>query len=157
MKDKVKVCRDNQGVEHQGTKVKFWFGKNQDKLFKIGKHKGENWSEIVTFQLAKLLGIKCASYKAGFLEEDSQTKYGVISESFVNKKDGNIFINANELLAKLNKSYDTNKTYKQREYTFFISMALNRLLSLNSNGEPVKEFIGYLVPKKKHLVRCFSV
>lgn len=143
-----KVSKENQGIEHQGTKEKFWFGENQDKLFKIGKHESENWSEVVAFHLAELLGIKCASYTAGSLkEDDGQTKYGVISDSFVDKEAGDRLINANELLTKLIKDYNPDKAYKQREYTFFGSMALNKLLSLDPRlkSDIVKEFIGYLV------------
>lgn len=141
------VSKENQGIEHQGTKEKFWFGENQDKLFKIGKHKNENWSEIVTYNLAKLLGIKCASYTLGSLkDDDGQTKHGVISKSFVNKRDGDRFINANELLAKFIKDYDPDKTYKQRKYTFLGSMALNKSLSsIPELSNVVEEFIGYLV------------
>ncbi len=82
------VSKDNQGIEHQGTKEKFWFGEKQDKLFKIGKHEGENWAEIVAFHLATLLDIPCAEYMPGSLRKDSQIKYGVISQSFINKEDG---------------------------------------------------------------------
>jgi hypothetical protein len=139
-----KASKNNQGIEHQGTKQKFWYGKNQDKLFKIGKHRGENWAEIVAFHLATLLSIPCAKYKPGFLQEEPQIK-GVISQSFIDKKKGERLINANELLAKLIKNYDSNKTYKQRDYTFFSSMALIRLLTPQLTGNPIKQFIGYLI------------
>jgi hypothetical protein len=65
--------KKNRGTEHQGTKEKFWFGKNQDKLFKIGKHKGENWAEIVACHLATLLDIPCAKYTLGSIQENSKT------------------------------------------------------------------------------------
>ncbi|OIR24303.1 HipA domain-containing protein [Bathymodiolus thermophilus thioautotrophic gill symbiont] len=135
------VPKGNRGIEHQGTKEKFWFGENQDKLFKIGKHKGENWAEIVAFSLATLLDIPCAKYTPA--SDDTQVKHGVISQSFINKKKGQRLINANELLAKLIKDYDPDKAYKQRKYTFHLSMALIKLLPLEEGA--IKQFIGYLV------------
>ncbi len=139
------VSKDNQGIEHQGTKEKFWFGEKQDKLFKIGKHEGENWAEIVAFHLATLLDIPCAEYMPGSLRKDSQIKYGVISQSFINKEDGERLINANELLVKLIKDYDPDKTYKQRNYTFSQSIALIKLLTPSLKENPIKQFIGYLI------------
>jgi len=136
-----KVSKENQGIEHQGTKEKFWFGEEQDQLFKIGKHKGENWAEVAAFHLATLLGIPCAKY----VLDSFQGKYGVISQSFVNKKEGELLINANELLAKLVKDYNPEKMYKQRDYTFAISMALIRLLAPHSNKKTIRQFIGYLI------------
>lgn len=137
--------KKNRGTEHQGTKEKFWFGKNQDKLFKIGKHEGENWAEIVACHLATLLDIPCAKYTPGSIQENSKTTYGVISQSFVNKKEGGRLINANEFLTKLIKNYDPDKAYKQRNYTFSQSIALIKLLTPNLKESPIKQFIGYLV------------
>ncbi len=143
------VSNKNQGTEHQGTKQKFWFGENQDKLFKIGKHKSENWAEIVAYHLAKLLNIPCAEYTSGTFQTNNGNKVdGVISESFINKRQGDRLINANELLAKLVKNYDPSKTYQQRSYTFFGSMALIKLMSnelASKKYQPIQQFIGYLV------------
>jgi hypothetical protein len=116
-KDIQDQAKKNRGTEHQGTKEKFWFDENQDKLFKIGKHKGENWAEIVAFHLATLLGISFAKYEPGSLPEESPTKYGVISQSFINKKDGERLINANEFLAQLIKNYDPDNTHQYADYT----------------------------------------
>jgi hypothetical protein len=58
-KDIQDQAKKNRGTEHQGTKAKFWFDENQDKLFKIGKHKRENWAEIVAFQNTLLIPINC--------------------------------------------------------------------------------------------------
>lgn len=143
------VPNENQGTEHQGTKQKFWFGEDQDKLFKIGKHQGENWAEIVAYHLAKLLKIPCAKYTTGTYKPNSGKKVnGVISKSFINKKQGDRLINANELLAKLIKNYDSNKTYQQRNYTFLGSTALIRLINhklASDRYQPIQQFIGYLI------------
>lgn len=143
------VSNKNQGTEHQGTKQKFWFGENQDQLFKIGKHRGENWAEIVAYHLARLLDIPCAEYTLGVFQPKTGDKVnGVISKSFINKKQGDRLINANELLAKLVENYDPSKTYKQRNYTFLSSTALIRLISNRLKSKkysPIQQFIGYLV------------
>ena len=144
-KDIQDQAKKNRGTEHQGTKEKFWFDENQDKLFKIGKHKGENWAEIVAFHLATLLGISCAKYEPGSLPEESPTKYGVISQSFINKRDGERLINANEFLAQLIKNYDPDKTYRQENYTFSRSIALIKVLIPPLKEKSIKQFIGYLI------------
>ncbi len=143
-----KVPNKNQGTEHQGTKQKFWFGENQDQLFKIGKHKGENWAEIVAYHLAKLLDIPCAEYTPGVSQLNKEKKIGVISKSFIKKEEGDRLINANELLAKFIKNYDPSKTYKQRSYTFFGSISLIRVINdelETGKYPPIKQFIGYLI------------
>jgi hypothetical protein len=118
-------------------------------LFKVGKHQGENWAEIVSYHLAKLLHIPCAEYVPGvFRPNEKKEVKGVISKSFINKKQGDRLINANEFLAKLIKNYDSSKIYRQRDYTFSISIALIELLTPNLNEKqytPIQQFIGYLV------------
>jgi len=72
-----KICINN--------KEKFWFYNTYDvkKLFKIGRpNKGENWSEKVAFELAKLLNIPCAKYEFAKWND----KLGTISTSFTDGK-----------------------------------------------------------------------
>jgi hypothetical protein len=75
--------KNYEEIEPLGTKEKFWFYDEQDrvrKLFKIGRSgTGENWAEKVTSELAHLLNIPCASYDFAIWND----KKGVVSSSFV--------------------------------------------------------------------------
>ncbi len=52
--------------EQLGTKQKFWFVGEDEKLwlFKIGRpNTGENWAEKACCEIARLIGLPCASYE----------------------------------------------------------------------------------------------
>lgn len=141
-------------LEQLGTKEKFWFY-DQDgdlpKLFKIGRPEtGENWSEKVTSELAKILGIPCASYEFAVW----QGKEGVTSPSFV-PLNGRL-IHGNEILAKAEDSDDTTQAYTTRTYTIYSVIGVLKLLkdivSLPigfSGNERIKNisdlFVGYVM------------
>ena len=53
-------------LEQLGTKLKFWYrdGINQRILFKVGRPNiGENWAEVVSCKICKLLHLPCAAYE----------------------------------------------------------------------------------------------
>jgi hypothetical protein len=115
------VIENYDAMEQLGTKAKFWFFDEDDKkfLFKFGRPgTGENWSEKVASELAKLLGISSASYDFAVFK----SKEGVISESVV-PCHGRL-IHGNELLAKKDKNYPHQKRYKVREYRLGTVIAL---------------------------------
>jgi hypothetical protein len=80
----------NKSVEYIGSKAKAWYInpnadpglEDQPYLFKEPKSgTGEDWSELVAFHIAKLLGLPCAEYQLATLNG----RRGVISLSFVPK------------------------------------------------------------------------
>ena len=134
--DKIFSKQKNRIPEHQGTKYKFWI---DDKLFKEGKVPGENWAEVLAYELASLLKINTAKYKLHTFCSPDKTIDGTISPNFI--KEGDRLIHANELLFIFDRNdYDSTKRYKHKEYTFTRSMALFKKLNL-----PPSDFIGYLL------------
>ncbi len=134
--------------EHQGTKYKFWLG---NELFKEGKVKGENWAEVMAYQLALLLDLPAAEYRTAQLTIEDELTYGTLSPNFVDSRNGERLINANELLGSWlgGKEYDQAKRYKHRAYTFSRSVALFKALEgqvgSTTNYTPIQQFIGYLL------------
>ena len=139
------INRKDTALEHQGTKCKFWIDK---KLFKVGKVHGENWAEILSYKLSKLLDIPAAEYEpVTFFLSDKLTR-GTLSPNFVG--DGERLINANELLSGwLGTEYDQTKRYKHKAYTFSRSLALFKVLKEQIQPkhslQPVQQMIGYLI------------
>ena len=100
-------------LEQLGTKAKFWyqFDENPKALFKAGRPgTGENWSEKICCELARLLGLPHAEYELALWRG---TK-GVISPSLV-PKNGRLIL-GNELLAKVDTSYETAARYKTTQH-----------------------------------------
>lgn len=100
-------------LEQLGTKAKFWyqFDEGQKALFKEGRPgTGENWAEKVCCELARALGLPHAEYDLALW----RGKKGVISPSLVPKNGGLIL--GNELLAKVDKSYETAARYKTTQH-----------------------------------------
>jgi hypothetical protein len=138
-------------IEQLGTKEKFWFYDSDGlkKLFKVGRpNTGENWSEKVAFELAKLLNIPCARYEFAKWNE----KLGTISTSFTD----DYLIHANEILASYDESYQKNSTYHAKDYKlervlYLVDKLLDSLdlptdnIVKNEIKKPIDLFIGYLV------------
>jgi hypothetical protein len=86
-------------IEQLGSKRKFWFrlqGDEQPWLFKYTRENtGEDWSEKIASELAKLLDIRAAQVElATFLG-----KRGCASRSFVETKKGFELIHGSEVMA----------------------------------------------------------
>jgi hypothetical protein len=142
------ATKDNSATEQQGTKEKFWYGENRDKLCKFGKVHGENWAELIACSLATSLEIPRAKYiPAEFQVPGGDSIKCVVSQSFINRREGERLINANELLAKNVESYDQSITYKQRKYTFLSAVGLFKVIKCEGlyGYTPVQQFIGYLL------------
>lgn len=100
-------------LEQLGTKEKCWFqqGENIKFLFKVGRpNTGENWAEKVCCEIARLLGLPHAEYELALWGD----KQGVISPSLV-PKNGRLIL-GNELLAWVDKSYETTARYKTTQH-----------------------------------------
>lgn len=150
-KYKIYNIHSRDEMEQLGTKEKFWFYDTDGikKLFKIGRpNTGENWSEKVAFELAKLLNIPCARYE--FAKWNN--KLGTISTSFTN----GYLIHANELLASYDEHYQKTSTYHATDYQLervfeLIEGKLNTLdlptdnIEINEIKTPIELFIGYLI------------
>ena len=148
---KIYKIHSRDEMEQLGTKEKFWFYDNDGakKLFKVGRpNTGENWSEKIAFELAKLLNIPCAKYEFA----QWQNKFGTISTSFTD----DYLIHANEILASHDEHYDKNITYHATDYQlkkvlYLVDKVLSTLElpkdNINSNEikRPIELFIGYLV------------
>lgn len=141
------IDRKHTSPEHQGTKYKFWL---ENKLFKEGKVHGENWAEILAYELALLLNIPCAEYSPAELIVDGSLIRGTLSPNFVDYKNGERLVNANELLGGwLGSLYDKTQRYKHKAYTFNRSVALFKALQnqiqSNCDFSPIQQFTGYLL------------
>lgn len=100
-------------LEQLGTKEKCWFqqGENMKFLFKVGRpNTGENWAEKVCCEIARLLGLPHAEYNLALWGD----KQGVISPSLV-PENGQLIL-GNELLAKVDKSYEAAARYKTTQH-----------------------------------------
>lgn len=148
---KIYEIHSRDEMEQLGTKEKFWFYDDDGikKLFKIGRpNTGENWSEKVAFELAKLLNIPCAKYEFA----KWKNKLGTISTSFTNDN----LIHGNEILASHDEHYDKNITYHATDYQlekviYLVDNILNNLelpqdnIEKNEVKTTIELFIGYLV------------
>jgi hypothetical protein len=107
----------NKNVEYIGSKAKSWYlnpaeGEVGLYLFKEPKPgTGEDWSELVAFQLAQKLGIPCAEYKLASLGE----RRGVISRSFVPSA-GELIVGT-ELMAEVVPDYSNLNYFKRQPHT----------------------------------------
>ncbi len=139
-------------IEQIGTKEKFWFYDEEDrvrKLFKIGRSStGENWAEKVTSELAHILNIPCASYDFAIWND----KEGVVSPIFVPQQ-GRL-VHGNEILAKIIKNYPSYQLYKVREYKLSTVLSIMTKLKTklpigynkNTDIKNISDlFIGYLM------------
>lgn len=104
-------------IEQLGSKPKFWFrieGDEQPWLFKFTReNSGEDWSEKVASEIAKLLGIKAAIVELAMFEG----KRGCASRSFVRTAQGFDLIHGSELLAGRVLGYDRDKRWHQSDHS----------------------------------------
>jgi hypothetical protein len=154
---KIITIDSSDSLEQLGTKEKFWcYDKNNtEHLFKIGRpNTGENWSEKVAGELAKLLGISAIYYEFAIYNN----KEGVLSQNFV--PDNGRLIHGNELMAKIDKHYPKLQRYSVKSYCLNTVMALLKNLQQSNKQmmlelpigfkdakikEPIELFIGYLL------------
>lgn len=124
--------QDVDDFEQMGTKSKFWYTDKKDKkeyLFKSthteDKHGkaiiryGENWSEKVACEVAKLLGIPHANYNLASYDGEN----GTISENFTQLGDDLIF--GNNLI-----EYVATKVYGERLELGQRSQTLSRVYTI---------------------------
>jgi hypothetical protein len=104
-------------VEQLGSKPKFWFRMQDDEqpwLFKFTREdSGEDWSEKVASEVAKLLGVKAATVELATFEG----KRGCASRSFVRTAQGFGLIHGSELLAGRVLGYERDKKWHQSDHS----------------------------------------
>lgn len=105
-----------EDIEQLGSKPKFWFrrqGDEQPWLFKYTRaNTGEDWSEKIASELAKLLAIPAATVElATFMGER-----GCVSRSFVETKKGFELIHGSEVLAGRVLGYEKEKHRGQSDH-----------------------------------------
>ena len=103
-------------IEQLGSKPKFWFrlqGDVQPWLFKYTRENtGEDWSEKIASELAKLLNVPAAQVElATFMG-----KRGCASRSFVETKKGFELIHGSEVLAGRVLGYEKEKQWGQSDH-----------------------------------------
>lgn len=151
----------HEEFEPLGTKAKYWcsdkFG--NDYLFKsiethdsnnnVVSRAGEDWSEKVSCEIAKLLRIPCADYELAY---DSKTR-GVITKNFITS-DNAYLVTGNEILKNYSAPINienTKKTEKQNiMHVYIILRRIIRNKPLGFNSLPhIKSaadfFTGYLM------------
>lgn len=135
-------------VEYLGSKYKEWItynleGKESRILLKQGRP-GENWSEKVTCELAKLLGLPHALYDLGKFKKNELC---VISRNFL--LDGDELILGNQLIG----GFDKNQKFKNSMHTLdeiFNTLQKNNVQLFRSKMDGLSDinvvdlFIGYL-------------
>lgn len=145
-----------QALEQMGTKYKFWYSDDNNKLtlFKEGRPEtGENWAEKIACELATLIEIPHAHYELATYKE----KKGVICKSLV-EPPGARLIHGNELLAKFSTGHEDSEMFKQRKEEHTIGRVLSYFKATNKtiyppHAHPTEEylstaldfFIGYLM------------
>ncbi|WP_437486613.1 hypothetical protein WME75_04050 [Sorangium sp. So ce1014] len=98
--------------EQLGSKRKFWFrdGPGRWSLFKLGRE-NEDWSEKVGTELARLLGLPCASVELA----ECDGRAGIVSPSFLSN--GDRLVHGNELLLHIDPGYPGAGQYHVRQHT----------------------------------------
>jgi hypothetical protein len=126
-------------LESRGQKYKFWCQNPNGNLFlfKEGREfTGENWAEVVAFQISKLINLPSASYILAEWSdpESGKVRNGVLSQKMLSNE--HTLVLGNELLSMVDKDYPRQQIREVRQHT--VSSVINILSIAN-----VKAPIGY--------------
>ncbi len=133
-------------IEQLGSKPKFWFrlqGDTQPWLFKYTRdNTGEDWSEKIASELARLLKIPAAQVElATFMG-----KRGCASRSFVETKKGFELIHGSEVLAGRVFGYEKSKQWGQSDHCVKnIISAVEQVLSEKKRSEQLRILASYIM------------
>lgn len=133
-------------IEQLGSKPKFWFripGDVQPWLFKFTREKtGEDWSEKIASELAKLLNIPAAQVElATFMD-----KRGCASRSFVETKKGFELIHGSEVMAGRILGYEKEKQWGQSDHSIEnIIAAVEQIFPSYRQTQNLRTLAGYIV------------
>lgn len=131
-------------VEQLGSKPKFWFKlKGENWLFKEARENtGEDWSEKVASEIARLLGLPTHHTELAMWEG----KRGCAVKSFL-ASNQSVLVHGNELLGGLITGYDKEKERGQAHHTFdnIVSVIERLFPSEKARREAAFRMVGYLV------------
>lgn len=131
-------------VEQLGSKPKFWFKRNGENwLFKETRGTtGEDWSEKVASEIARLLGLPTHHTELAVWEG----KRGCAVKSFL-ASNQSVLVHGNELLGGLITGYDKEKERGQADHTFdnIVSVIERLFPSEKARREAAFRMVGYLV------------
>lgn len=133
-------------IEQLGSKPKFWFrlqGDTQPWLFKYTRdNTGEDWSEKIASELARLLKIPAAQVElATFMG-----KRGCASRSFVETKKGFELIHGSEVLAGRVLGYEKSKQWGQSDHCVKnIISAVEQVLPEEERAEQLRILASYIM------------
>ncbi|MDA8412516.1 MAG: HipA domain-containing protein [Desulfobacteraceae bacterium] len=133
-------------IEQLGSKPKFWFrlpNDTQPWLFKYTRdNTGEDWSEKIASELARLLKIPAAQVElATFMG-----KRGCASRSFVETKRGYELIHGSEVLAGRITDYEKSKQWGQSDHCIKnIITAVELVFPQSKRSEQLRILAGYIV------------
>ena len=131
-------------VEQLGSKPKFWFKWNGENwLFKEARvNTGEDWSEKVASEIARLLGLPTHHAELAIWEG----KRGCAVKSFLSS-DQSVLVHGNELLGGLITGYDKEKERGQADHTFdnIVGVIEKLFPSDKARREMAFRMVGYLV------------
>lgn len=143
-------------LEPLGSKSKFWFREGDHRfLFKAdSRGTGEDWAEVISFQLARLLGLPCVAYElATEFENGVAGMSGVICENMAPTP--RWLVLGNQLLLALDPGYPAEQRYRMQHHTVsavvkaleFIEMPLPvHLDELPDNvNSALDVFVGYVM------------
>lgn len=109
---------DNVANEQLGSKPKFWFRDgDREMLFKAeDRGAGEDWAEVISCQLCKLLGLPHVTYQmAALFDGEKYLKPGVVCQNMTPDTDS--LIMGNEMLWELDPGYPKKKRYKVQQHS----------------------------------------
>lgn len=133
-------------IEQLGSKRKFWFripGDPQPWLFKYTReHTGEDWSEKIAAEIAKLLEIPAAQVElATFMGHR-----GCASRSFVETRKGFELIHGSEILAGRVLGYEKEKQWGQSDHCLGnIIAAVEQVFSVRERRRHLRTLASYIV------------
>lgn len=138
-------------IEAMGTKDKFWFHHSELGycLYKEARpNTGEDWSEKIASELCEWLGLPHARYELAI----HNGAFGIVSPSLIHE--GNALVHGNEILARRDLSYPTDRTFKVSQHTLNIVLDVigSEVVQLPLGWAPpngittaVEVFLGYLL------------
>jgi len=141
-------------IEPVGSKRKFWYA-NRSMLFKENRAAtGEDWAEVISAAVARLLGLPHAIYKLASIETTSGTVFGVATQNFCPQNYDLVL--GNELLLQEDPHYPGQPTAKYRVAAHTVDRVLNAITarglllplewpSLSGIDSAAQLFVGYLL------------
>jgi hypothetical protein len=133
-------------IEQLGSKEKFWFRMEGDKqpwLFKFTRENtGEDWSEKIASEVAKLLEVPAAEVELAIFTG----KRGCASHSFVKTEEGFDLVHGSEVLAGRVLRYEKSKRWHQSNHSIKnIIAAVENTFPTRQQSQQLRTLAGFIV------------